>query len=119
MTRKDTTILMHHVIHFDARTKNSELKTVDYHNITIGCDYCTYCGRADSVLDSQTTGPGFKTLLARYFLLSFQTVDHHDRIKLSVRWCVWKAGEGFPGRVSPKTLKWVAVYSSVTFHING
>ena len=25
----------------------------------------------------------------------------------------------FPGRVSPKTLKWVAVYSSVTFHIDG
>ena len=47
------------------------------------------------------------------------TVDHHDSIKLSVRWCVWKVGEGFPDRVSPKTLKWVAVYSSVTFHING
>ena len=47
------------------------------------------------------------------------TVDHNDSIKLSVRWCVWKVGEGFPGRVSPKTLKWVAVYSSVTFHING
>ena len=47
------------------------------------------------------------------------TVDHHDSIKLSVRWCVWKVGEGFPGRVSPKTLKWVAVYSSVTFHTNG
>ena len=47
------------------------------------------------------------------------TVDHHDSIKLSVRWCAWKVGEGFPGRVSPKTLKWAAVYSSVTFHING
>ena len=47
------------------------------------------------------------------------TVDHHDSIKLSIRWCVWKVGEGFPGRVSPKTLKWSAVYSSVTFHING
>ena len=47
------------------------------------------------------------------------TVDHHDSIKLSIRWCVWKVGEGFPGLVSPKTLKWVAVYSSVTFHING
>ena len=47
------------------------------------------------------------------------TVDHHDSIKLSVRWCVWKVGEGFPGQVSPKTLKWVAVYSSVTFHMNG
>ena len=38
------------------------------------------------------------------------TVDHHDSIKLSVRG-VWKVGEGFPGRVSLKTLKWVAVYS--------
>ena len=47
------------------------------------------------------------------------TVDHNDSIKLSVRWCVWKVREGFPGRVSPKTLKWVAVYSSVTFHISG
>ena len=44
---------------------------------------------------------------------------HHNSIKLSIRWCVWKVGEGFPGQVSPKTLKWVAVYSSVTFHING
>ena len=32
---------------------------------------------------------------------------------------VWKVGEGFPGRVLPKTLRWVVVYSSVTFHING
>ena len=47
------------------------------------------------------------------------TVDHHDSIKLSVRWWVWKVGEGLTSRVSPKTLKWVAVYSSVTFHING
>ena len=30
------------------------------------------CGRADSVLDSHTTGPGFKTRLVRYFLLSFR-----------------------------------------------
>ena len=30
------------------------------------------CGRADSVLDSHTTGPGFKTWLVRYFLLSFR-----------------------------------------------
>ena len=46
---------------------------------------------------------------------------HHlySVIELSIRWCVWKVGEGFPGRVSPKILKWVAVYSSVTFHING
>ena len=30
------------------------------------------CVRADSVLDSHTTGPGFKTQLVRYFLLSFR-----------------------------------------------
>ena len=29
------------------------------------------CGRADSVMDSHTTGPGFKTWLVRYFLPSF------------------------------------------------
>ena len=44
--------------------------------------------------------------------------DYHSIIELSISWCVWKVGEGFPGRVLPKTLKWVAVYSSVTFHIN-
>ena len=32
---------------------------------------------------------------------------------------VWKVREGFPDRVKPKTFKWVVVYSSVTFHING
>ena len=37
---------------------------------------------------------------------------------LRVRWCMWKVREGFHGQVRPKTLKWVAVYSSVTFHIN-
>ena len=38
--------------------------------------------------------------------------DYHlNNIELSVRWCVWKVGEGFPGQVLPKTLKWVAVYS--------
>ena len=32
--------------------------------------------------------------------------------------CVYACVCLFPGRVSPKTLKWVVVYSSVTFHIN-
>ena len=36
-------------------------------------------------------------------------------MKLSVRWCVWKVGEEFPGWVLPRILKWVVVYSSVTF----
>ena len=44
---------------------------------------------------------------------------HNNIVKLNVRWCVWKVGKGFPSRVWLKTLKWVAVYSSVTFHING
>ena len=67
------------------------------------------CGRADSVMDSHTTGPGFKTRL-------LPTVDHRDSIKLSVRWFAWKVGEGFPGRVSPKTLKWVAVFQCYVPH---
>ena len=46
--------------------------------------------------------------------------DYHQfSIKLSIGWCVWKVGEAFTGRVLPKTLEWVAVYSSVTFQING
>ena len=47
------------------------------------------------------------------------TDDHHNSIKLSIHWRVLKVGEGFPSQVSPETLKWVAMYSSVTFHING
>ena len=34
---------------------------------------------------------------------------HISIIELSVRLCVWKVGEGFPGRVLPKTLEWVTV----------
>ena len=48
------------------------------------------------------------------------TDSHHDSIiELSVCWCVWNVGEGFPGRFLPNTLKWVALYFSVMFHING
>ena len=43
------------------------------------------------------------------------TVLSDDSIKLSLRWCVWMAEEGFLGRVSPKTLKSVGVYPSVTY----
>ena len=39
------------------------------------------------------------------------TVYHHDKVE---RLLVY-----VEGRVLPNTLKWVAVYSSVTFHING
>ena len=43
---------------------------------------------------------------------------HNSIVELSIRLGVGKVGEGFPGWVLPKTLKWVAVYSSVTFHID-
>ena len=35
---------------------------------------------------------------------------HNSIIEMSIRWCVWEVGEGFHGRVLPKTSKWVAVY---------
>ena len=37
--------------------------------------------------------------------------DYHITIiiKLRVRWCVWKVGQGIPDQVWPKTLKWVVV----------
>ena len=59
---------------------------------------------------------------SRVISTELPTDYHHiSIIKLSVRWCVWKVGEGFPDRVLPKTLKRVhiAVYPSVTFHTNG
>ena len=68
-------------------------------------------GPADSVMDSpQVSGsrPGAYGTLSTELLTDY----HHINIKkLSVRWCVWKVGEGFPDRVWPKTLKWVVVYS--------
>ena len=57
-----------------------------------------------------------------YGVLSTQLLTdyhHNSIIKLSVRCCVWKV----LGRISQsgltKTLKWVVVHSSATFHING
>ena len=45
------------------------------------------------------------------------TDSHHNSIiNLSICWFVLKVGEGFPGRVWPKTVKWVVMYISVTFH---
>ena len=71
-------------------------------------------------MDLHTTRPRFKSRLVRNFLPNFRLITTiYNSIKLSVRWCVWKVGEGFPGPVTPKTSKWVAMYSSVTFHING
>ena len=57
------------------------------------------CLRADSVMDSQTTGPGFK---AGYGTLSIELLTdyHHTSItKLSVCWGVWKVLEAFPDQV--------------------
>ena len=62
----------------------------------------------------------FKTPFGTVLCTELPTEYHHNsRIELSVRWCVWKVGGGFPIRVLPKTLKWVAMYFSVTFHISG
>ena len=36
-----------------------------------------------------------------------------------IKFSVWKVVERFPDRFRPKTLKWVVVYPSVAFHING
>ena len=84
------------------------------HTILVGSS----CGRADSVMDwhrSRVQHPVGMVLSTELL-----TDNHHTSIKLSVRWCVWKVREGFPpGRVLPKTLKWVAVYSNVMFHNNG
>ena len=56
------------------------------------------CGRVDTVIDSHTTGPGFKPL--KTLPTELLTDYHHiSIIKLSVRCCVLKVGEGFPNRV--------------------
>ena len=52
------------------------------------------CGRVDSVMDSHTTVPGFKTRWVRSLSFERLTDYHHiSTIRLSVRWCVW---EDFP-----------------------
>ena len=78
---------------------------------SIKCNGCSHHRSRVQTLD----GTVLYTELPTYY-------HHISIIKLSVLWCVLKVGEGFPGRVLPKTLKWVAlyhwVYSSVTFHIS-
>ena len=60
------------------------------------------CGRADSVMDSHTTCPGFKTWLV--LSTELPTDYHHNSIiELSVRCSVWNVGKGFPCPVLPKT----------------
>ena len=64
---------------------------------------------------SGCTGNGFAHHMSRIqgtvgTVLSTKLATHyHSHIELSVGWCVWKVGEGFPGRVLRKTLKWEAV----------
>ena len=58
------------------------------------------------------------SIYIRYTSVSIISYNTHTHTHTYI-WFAWKVGEGFPGRVSPKALKWVAVYSSVTFHING
>ena len=70
------------------------------------------CGPADSELDSHTTGPRVQDPVGTVLSTELPTGYHHNSIGLSIRWCVWKVGEGFPGRVLPKTLKWVSVWRS-------
>ena len=51
-----------------------EVHSISSHSLNEGLNNMkgSRCWRADSVLDSHTTGPGFKTRLVRYFLLSFR-----------------------------------------------
>ena len=48
--------------------------------------------------------PGFKTrLLGAVLSTELPTVDHHDSIKLSVRWCVCgRSGKDFPVGSHPR-----------------
>ena len=93
------------------------------HLIRLSADvlYCTSsCRRTNNVMDSHTTGPGFKTRWIRYTFSELLTDYHHGSIiRLSVRRCVWKVGERFSVGVELKTLKWLVVYISETLHING
>ena len=56
-----------------------------------------------------------REIMRWFFKHHLTDYQHNSIIKLRVRWCVWKEGEGFPDWVWPKTLKWV-VYSSVVPH---
>ena len=44
------------------------------HYLNFNPDEGSHCGRAFSVMDLHTTGSGFKTRLARHFLLSFRLI---------------------------------------------
>ena len=73
------------------------------------------CERANIVMDSHTSGPGFKTLSTELLI----DYHHNSIIKWSGRWFLWRIGEEFLDRGCPKTYNcWVVVSSSVTFQIN-
>ena len=79
--------------------------------------FCSSCGWVDRIIDSTIQVLGTR-LQVHYIFYQASDDNHHTSIiKLSVLWYVWKVKEGFPDRVCPKTLKWVVVYSSVTFHM--
>ena len=55
------------------------------------------CNRADSVLDSHVTGPGFKTRWVRYtfyWASNLLPLQKHHRVECSL--CVWKVENDFP-----------------------
>ena len=58
------------------------------------------CWRVDSVMDSHTRGPGFKTRLVRYFL-PLPTDYHHIRISLAFVDVCGRSGKDFPVRSYP------------------
>ena len=69
-------------------------------------------------MDSHTTGRGLR--LGGYGTISTERLtDYHNNNIIKLSWCVGKVGEGFPRQTLPKTLKWVVMYSSLTFNING
>ena len=77
----------------------------------VACQINASCGREDSVVDSQATGPqGLKVRGYGTFSTKLHTEWHHDSIVAEI---------GFLGRVRPKTSKRVDKDSKVTFHING
>ena len=78
------------------------MKDSTRHNVQHNVQYsrsalCLYdrssCRRADCIMDSHTTGPGFKTRCVRYTNKLLTDYHHNSIMKLSVRWSVWKVGE--------------------------
>ena len=60
------------------------------------------CGRADSVLDSHTTCPGFKPRLVRYFLLSFRLLTTMTVSSWAFAGVCGRSGKDFPVGSHPR-----------------